>query len=356
MEKIRYYTVRFFFFIGLMIFGTVTTHAQTSEIGDFLRAGQADAETLTKAYLNPIPNGIGADLNTGWFTGAEPHSTLGFDIQIRGALAFVPSGGQSFDINDLNLEKTSLASGESSITPTAAGDDSPGPEVVVREDGEEITRFNLPQGSGFDFVPAPMIQASVGIIKKTDITVRFVPNVEIEDLGDFNLKGIGIKHSLSQWLVGGNLPVDISIFAGFSRVNLNANLDLDPAQGSLPDPDNPNANYDNQEVETAFNSFSSRLIVGKDLPFISVYGAVGYETSSMDLDVTGNYPIEVPSAVPGQTQTETLTDPFSYSEDGDNTYSLSGGVKFKLGFFHLFGEYTLADYSVANGGIAFSFR
>lgn len=341
------------FTLFLVFCQTVTGWSQTDRIGEFLRAGAEDAEVLTRAYLEPLPNGFGGSLNTGWFNTASTHSTLGFDIQIRGALAFVPSSDQEFDLNDLDLQRVSPADPNATVAPTAAGNDSDGPEVIVREDGQEVSRFTLPQGSGFNYVPAPMIQASVGLVKNTDVTIRFVPEVAIGNYGDFKQRGIGIKHSFSQWLPGGKLlPVDISLFAGYNRIDINANLDLDPQEDAVTD---PTVNYDNQEVATTFDTFTTQLIVGKDLPFISVYGAVGYETSTLNLDVTGNFPVPVTGPA-GTTRTETLTDPFSYDENGDNQFSLTGGLNFKLFIFNIFGEYTLAKYPVANAGIGFSFR
>lgn len=313
--------------------------AQTSRIEDFFKAGREDAEVLTRAYLKPLPNGLGGSLNTGWFNSASTHQTLGFDIQIRGALAVIPSADQHFDLNNLDLERVRPADPNDTISPTAGGKDEPGPEVIVEDNGDEVTRFNLPQGSGFQYVPSAMVQASVGLVKNTDVLVRFVPKVTFGDYGDFRMKGIGLKHSLSQWLPG-IVPLDISVMAGYNRIDLSANLNLEP------DESDPDANYDNQKVTTKFDTFTAKLIVGKDLPFISLYAAAGYETSTMQLDVTGNYPVEG----------TTITDPFSYTEHGSNKFSLTGGLKFKLLFFHVFGEYTLADYPIANAGIGFSFR
>lgn len=353
MPKSFSYPSILFFVIILFFCSSNFAFGQSDRIGEFIRAGAEDAEILTRAYLKPLPNGIGANLNTGWFNSASTHKTLGFDIQVRGALAFIPSSDQDFNLNELDLQKVELVAGESPISPTAGGDDSKGSEVVIRDNDDEVARFNLPQGSGFNFVPAPMIQASVGLIKNTDVTVRFVPEVSIRDYGDFNQKGFGIKHSLTQWLPAGKLfPVDISIFAGYNRIDIDANLNLNPEEDAITD---PTVNYDNQKAKTTFDTFSAKVIVGKDLPFISVYGGVGYETSTMNLDVTGNYPVPV-SGPAGAKRTETLTDPFSYSEDGVNNFSLTGGLKFKLLFFNIFGEYTLAKYPVANAGIGFSFR
>jgi hypothetical protein len=344
------------FFTSVLIFcQAITGLSQTNRIGDFIKAGPEDAEALTKAYLAPVPKGIGANLNTGWFNSASTHSTLGFDIQVRGALAFVPGSDQDYDFNDLNLSNVELADPDASpISPTASGDDTAGPEVIIRGDnGDELERFNLPQGSGFHFAPAPMIQASVGLIGNTDLIARFVPKVKIGDYGNFNMRGFGLKHELNQWFPGGGLlPVDISIMAGYNRININTNLDLNPKSGAVPT--DPTEDYDNQKVETSFNTFAAKLLVGKELPFISVYGGLGYETSTMNLDVTGNFPVT--GQIAGQEFTTTVVDPFSYSENGTNTFSFTGGLNFKLFFFNVFGEYTLAEYPVANGGIGFSFR
>lgn len=323
---------------------------QNNRLENFIKAGPEDSEALTRAYLKPYPTGIGGTMNTGWFNSASTHRLFGFDIQIRGGLAIVPTSDQEFDVEDLNLERVELANGEPTSSPTGAGKDEKGPLIRVRDEGGTVAIFNLPQGSGFSYVPAPLVQASVGLIKNTDLSVRFVPKIKMGDYVDYNMKGIGVKHSVSQWISGDNaLPVDISVFAGYNHIDITAKFDLDP-----PQPD-PSTNYDNQRVYIDFDTFAAKLAVGKDLKFLSLYGALGYETSTMNLDATGNYPVIVSG--PGDTPTtETLTDPFSYKEDGKNRYSASGGVTVKLSSLRIFGEFTLAEYPVANAGIGFSFR
>ncbi len=337
----------------LLSFQPNTVHAQYDDIGIFLRAGTDDAEALVKAYLEPLASGVGAGLNTGWFTQASAHKTLGFSIQIRGSLAFIPEAGQQFDISELSLNNVRAADQSNTVSPTIGGIDEAGPEVVVSEDGQELARFNLPRGSGFHIVPAPMVQASVGLIKNTDVTVRFVPEVEIGDYGTFKMLGVGLRHEISQYFPG-IIPVDISIMAGYNTIDLSAGLNLNPQSGSVPDPDEPSS-YDNQQALTSFDTFTVKIIVGKSLPLIDIYAAAGYETSTMTVALTGNYPVPVPGPA-GVTRTETVTDPFEYSQDGENTFSLTAGATLKLLFFDIFAQYTLSKYPVLNAGIGFSFR
>jgi hypothetical protein len=319
-----------------------------------LKSGARDAKILTKAYLSPLEKGIGTNLNTGWFTSASTHKFLGFDVQIHGVATFIPSSGRHFDVRDLDLKKVELADGANPITPTVNGKDVAGSEVVVKDHGRKVADFTLPEGSGLHLAPTPMIQASLGLIKKTDLILRFVPKVQAGDYGNFRMKGIGFKHSISQWLPGGRLfPVNIAVAVGYNHVRVNGNLDLKPEPGAAPDPDY-DGDYSNQKVKDTFDTFTAQLIVGKSLPFISAYVAGGYVTSSMHLAVTGDYPI--PEDILGVKRTTTITDPFSYDQSGANTFNLTGGLTIKLSIFHIFGQYTLAKRSTVNAGIGFSVR
>lgn len=331
--------------------------AQLGDIGEVLRAGAEDAEKITRAYLKPLPSGFGSDINSGWTTKAKPHKTLGFDLQVRGALSFIPESDQTFDLNDLTLQNVHAADRDQTISPTVGGDDEFGPEVIVEDEGDEVAQFNLPKGSGYSFVPAPMVQAGVGVVKNTDVIVRFVPEVKLDD-SKFNMYGFGLKHGLNQWFPGGKLlPVDISILGGFTNINLSSTFDLQPEEGAIPNPENPEAataNFDNQKGDVSLNTFTLKALVGKNLPFISVYGGVGYETSTMDLDMTGNYPVS--ASYNGIEMYDVVQDPFSYHANGQNKFSMLGGVTLKMAYFHLFGEFTLAKYSTVNAGIGISFR
>ena len=346
MKKCRRFLSAIFAALIIISCVNLPAHAQFDNIGDFLRSGSRDAEILTKAYLKPFGKGIGGSLNTGWFNSASTHNTLGFDIQVRGALALIPDDDQTFNFNELNTsDNIELAKGQSPISPTIGGDNTQGPSVTIKDDdGNPVGEFNLPEGTGFQYVPAPMIQASVGTIKNTDVMVRLVPEVSLDDYGSFNMLGFGLKHSITQWIPGGKfLPVNIALMAGYNRVNLDANLDVQPQE-----PGNSKT-YDNQQVKTSIKTFTFKILASKDLPFLSVYAGAGYETSTFNLDVLGTYPTARGSQ-------EAITDPFSYNQDGANNFSLTGGLKFKLFFFHIFGDYTLAKYPVANAGIGFSFR
>lgn len=327
--------------------------AQLTDIGSFLKAGKEDATLLTREYLKPFPTGFGTGLNAGWSETAAPKKTLGFSLQIRPSVAMVPSSDQEFDISKLDLSRMRLADGENPISPTIAGSKSGGPEMIIEDgDGNRISSFNMPGGTGVNFVPAPVVQAGLGLIKGTDITLRYLPETEIGDYGDFSIIGGAVKHELTQWLPGNKLiPVDISVMVGFNQIDIAGNLDVKPDLGSTPaDPTEP-GDFRDQVVETTTNTMVINALVGKNLPFISVYAGAGYQKATFDLDVKGDYPVELPF-----NRYEVVRNPVSFSIDSESTAHLLGGFRIKLGVLAIYGEATLANYFTANAGVGISFR
>jgi len=340
--------------------------AQFTDIGAFLEAGADDAALLTKEFLKPYPTGFGTGLNAGFTEGARPKKLFGFSLQIRPSLAVVPSSDQSFDVSALDLEKIRVAAGEDPVAQTIAGSSDSGPLLEIFDDPNDPNRnkigeFTMPGGTGFSYVPAPIIQASVGLIKKTDVTVRYLPETEISDFGNISILGGAVKHELGQYVPGGKLlPVDISLMVGFNQISVNGNLNLDPNGTRDPnDPtliSNPNPDFDSQEVKTTTNTFVVNALVGKTLPFISVYGGVGFQNASFELEMAGDYPVSsFNPLVAGDTYT-VVSDPFGYDQSSDSNIHMLGGFRLKLGFLAFYGEATLANYITGNVGVGISFR
>lgn len=340
--------------LGAFILGFLAiapAQAQFGDVGAFLRAGAADAEILTKEYIRPLPTGFGSGLNAGFTETAGPKKTLGFSLQIRPSLALVPSSDQKFDIADLALSNIRPANAANTITPTISGESTVGPELIIEDDdGNELSRFNMPKGLGIPAVPAPIIQAGIGLIRSTDVTLRYMPKTTIDSFGSFSVLGGAIKHGINQYLPGGKiLPVDISVMVGFNKVNLDAELDVKPRTGSIPN--GQPGDFEDQAIKTETNTFVINAYVGKSLPFISVYGGLGYQKASLDVDMIGDYPVELPF-----NRYDVITDPFAFSLDSESSVHMLGGFRLRLGILAFYGEATLANYFTVNAGVGISFR
>ena len=356
----------------LTLLVTVDARAQFDDTGDILRAGTADGNLLLEAYLKPFANGFGADLNSGWVNTARPYRTLGFDLRISAGVALVPGSDRSFDVDQIDFENLERVGGPSEAQ-TIFGDDVSGPEMGIFGTNpltgtrEEITRFTMPEGTGYPYVPAPMVQATIGIIKDTDLSVRYMPTVTVEDIST-NLFGVGVKHGLNQWIPGGAaLPVDLSVQLGFTELTSDYGFDLQPDEGS--DIYNPFAGtpsiWEDQAVELEATGFTGNLLVGKNFPIISLFGGLGFQTSSMTIKSFGSVPVTSfnpnydpidPSEETREKIIERIDEPVDLEFDGANSVHALAGFRLRLGFIAISGSYTLSEYPVANLGVGLSFR
>lgn len=363
--------------IFLISFSALPSFAQLENSGKFIRAGVEDAELLLSEYFKPFGKGFGPGLNAEWVHSAKPHKTLGFHLSVRAGLAIVPEADKSFDVTNLNFNRLEYADdpGDSPITPTINGENTKGPRMLAQTmvtlpDGstQQVTLadFNMPQGTGFGYVPAPMIQGGVGIIKDTEVMIRYMPPVDMGFDGSINLIGGGIKHGLNQWLPGGGLlPVDISIMAGYTSLGVDVNLDVQPEVDS--NTRNPYANqpdtWEGQKITMNSQSFTAMALVGKNLPIISVYGGIGIESSTLDLNMNGSYPVTAPDD-PNNPNYEAgkykvvkkVDNPIALSFKGANSLKAMAGVRFRVAIFSINADYTIGNYPVASVGVGISFR
>lgn len=310
--------------MGFMI--ATPAKAQVDEIDAFLEAQGENSRALTGAYLAPLATGLSTGLNSGWNTKAAPTRKLGFSLQVRTALSAVPSSAQMFDANTIGLQNVTVSPG---ISSTIAGDDTPG--QTITDNTGTYDPIQVPQGSGFSYVPAAMIQANIGLVANTDITIRFVPETEIPDYGDMSVFGGGIKHGISQYLPNA-FPLDISIMAGFTQIDLNGYISKE----------------DDQIVETKTSSYVVNALVGKSLPLLSLYAGAGIQGGSIDVDMLGEYDVD-------DNGTIDYTNPISLSIDSDAKAQVLAGFQLKVSILRIYGEVTLSEYTTYNAGVGIGF-
>ncbi len=353
----------------LFLVPTEKAHSQFGDLGEMLRAGVDDSNLLLESYLRPYSAGFGADLNSGWNNSARPYRTLGFDLRLSVATSFVPVSDEIFNVNDLTFSQLEVLEGNS--TPTIAGPDNVnrarlGQTFMNPQSGneEELYAFDMPEGTGFPYVPAPMVQLTVGIPYNTDVSLRAVPSFDIPNVdGSINLFGVGVKHGLNQWIPGGALlPVDISAQVGYTQLNMNVDVDVQPQVDGDTRNDFNDSNWNNQNIELKSSGYVFNVLVGKSLPLLTVYGGVGMQSSNMIIKTGGAYPITVANEeYDGQSDTRTkaieeIVDPIDLDIEGENNLQALAGFRVRLGFIAVSGSYTLSKYPVANVGVGISFR
>jgi len=347
--------------------------AQLNDAGEILRAGAQDANVLMENYLKPFGAGFGADLNSGWINTASAYKPFGFDLRVNAALSIVPDTDRMFSISDLGLQQVKVLEG-SSLTPTVSGDEIDGAYVgqtftnPVTGQEEELYGFNLPQGIGFPYVPAPMVQLTVGLAMDSDISVRYFPTYDVPDMASVGLWGFGFRHGLNQWLPGGKLlPVDLSVQVGYTQINANSSFNVQPEIDDMthvPSGYERNAaRWRGQGMDLKASGFTGNLLVGKNLSFLSLFAGLGVQSSKVEIFTPGSFPVlDVnPDFDPRQDGSKprmvsSIDAPIDLKLNGANDMHALAGFRIRMAIFTISGSYTYANYPVANLGIGISFR
>lgn len=333
--------------------------AQSDVVG-FIQAGKDDAAVLAKAYLNPYVLALGDGLNNGWYNSAATHKILGMDIAVNVSGIRIPTSAQSFNVNDLVFTRTSLVSGDPNA-PTIAGKEEDGPRMKVQLDPDNPSRtleFNLPQGSGYDFVPVPMAQVTVGALPHTDVSVRYVPELSFnDDEVSFDMMGFGVKHNFMRWIPGLKLlPFDASVFVNYSNINAESELEFTPDDYNDAFVAASRVDYvprDDQRLMIDTRTTSYGLVISKKMSVLTVFASAGHSSGKSDIDLKGSYPFAKYENNESVIYEE--VDPIALEFETSNV-SLSAGFRLKLAFFSLYGSVNHMEYTSYNAGIALGFR
>lgn len=329
---------------------------------DFLRSAPADGVKYLQAYISPYANAFGAGLNGGWYNTAKPHKLGGFDITINTSAAFVPTSAETFDVSKIELSSSLTGTG---IAPTIAGPKTEGPLMAYKIGGVTLASFNAPQGTGWKVVPVPTAQVGIGLPLGTELKVRFIPKINISD-GDLSLWGVGLVHSLLQYLPGNKvMPFDVSLFGGYTKLTADVPLNLEPDS-----PQNYTAPYDaaksfsDQFLKISVQALNISAIASLNLPVITFYGGVGFCKTRTLMDFSGNFPLPVlvtPGAgAPYAEYNNSGVIKGSAFPDMD-IKNFSGmraniGFRLKLAVITIHADYTRAQYNVLTAGLGVSIR
>ncbi|MEQ9423563.1 MAG: hypothetical protein RJQ09_04035 [Cyclobacteriaceae bacterium] len=352
--------------IILFLLSSSNIKAQDLDFSSVLSGGTEDAEIYLNGYINPFMKGFGYGLTNGWYNTAETHKKFGVDLTITGNLAYVPD-------NDLFFNATfnTLTVSGSGDLPTVFGPDAnstmnfsttqqvtytdPESGQTVMENATITGQFDAPDGLdleeevGSSFVPVPMVQLGVGLVKQTDLNLRLIPKISTDDF-EMNMWGLGVKHGIKQWIPGiKHIPIDLSVFLGYTKLKAENDLSGVGLDGT------------DQVAEYNVNSFTMQALVSKKLSVLTLYSGLGFNSTSSNLAMKGTYVIEGTTEVTTSNGTETVDSSYDIIDPIDLDFSSSGpritfGARLKLFILTLHGAYTIQEYNTLTVGLGFWVR
>lgn len=347
--------------VALVLFTTLS-FSQLNNV-DFLKSAPADGAKFLEAYIAPWTNAFGAGLNSGWYNTAKPHKLGGFDITTSFNVGFVPSSAGTFDLGSIGLSSNMTASG---MTSTVSGPKTNGPAMTYKVNGVTVASFTAPPGTNWKYIPVPTAQIGIGLPFGTELKGRFIPKINIKD-GDISLWGVGLVHSIMQYLPGDKLlPFDVSLFGGYTKLTGNVPLNLQPGTPTnYSAPINISTSFADQLINMNVTALNISAIASLNLPVITFYGGLGYCKSSTTMAFKGNFPTPVlvtptlpalPYAEYNNSGVKTGADFPDMKIDNFSGLRANVGFRIKLAVITIHADYTKAQYNVVSTGLGISFR
>ncbi len=335
----------------LVITALVAFGAKAQDIGQIIAGSKADANQYLTSYMEPFGKAEILNMGRGWFSTGRVHKLLGFDISVNGQLSTVPIDKQSFvfrnaDYSTFKLKNTTITS---AVVPTFEGDGaSQKLSVSTTINGKPVSyEFDTPNGirKDFEFVPLPIIQVGVGLIKHTELKVRYFPKTTFSNT-EIGVFGVGIQHEFSDYLPFiKKVPfLHLSALAAYNTTTASYDLTGKGVEGA------------NQRVDLKMSAFTVQGIASVKFAFLEVYTSLGYTTGKADVNLNGSYTITYKDQTnPLITYKETVVNPIALSYNNSGV-SNTTGIRLNLLFFKIYGDYTFANYNGFGAGAAFSFR
>ena len=336
---------------ALILLSCSITYGQ-GDIDQLLESSLEDANKLMEAYTNPFMTGFGTGLGSGWYNTAKAHKTLGFDLGFTVGLAYVPDEDLFYDVSSLGLNNTSVASDNpfGNQAPTIFGpDQEPRFEYTYTDDntGLSVTeQFVGPPGTGIEdevgFAAAPVIipQLGIGIVKNTDLKIRWLPEIDLGDDGKFKMFGIGIMHDVKQHIPGIKLaPFDLSVLVAFTDVTTTVDLS-----------DSADPSTANQSGLFDVNTWTFQALASKKFSVLTLYGGLGFNRVRSELKLLGDYTVNDDAG-----NETTISDPIDLDFKSGGA-RFTAGMRLKLAIVTLHADYTFQKYNVLSVGFGFAVR
>ena len=139
------------------------------------------------------------------------------------------------------------------------------------------------------------------------------------------------------------LPLNVSVLTAISK----ASFEYDLSDSNF------GGNSSNRKMTFEADTFTIQALASIDLPIISAFAGLGYNSGDSQFDVSGDY--SIPYTVNGVNISRVLEDPISIDSDASGVMGIVG-ARLNLLFIKIFANYTIQEYNTLTAGISFNFR
>jgi hypothetical protein len=288
-------------FVSMLLVCITGARADESKLEQAVKALN---ETYVKNYIQPISDFFGANMSAGWYhSAAIPQTGFTLSVNIIAMGSVVGDDQKHFTAN----------TPPGFATPTFEAPTVFGGKAPTITDPSGLSFRGLADGAlDAPMFPLAALQLNIGSIYGTEAIIRGLPIPQISGAPKVTFFGLGVRHSISQYLV--EFPVDIAAGVFWNTIKFGDLINM--------------------------TSFSFGAQASKSFSVLELYGGLAYEKSSMDLSYV--------STAPGAANV-------GLSLDGVNKFRATVGLGLNLAILHLYGDVNVGSITNFSAGLGFGF-
>jgi hypothetical protein len=241
---------------------------------------------VSSEYVSSAASASVYQSSSSWYSSAESVGKFKLDVSLHFNVLPIPNKQKTFNISNSELLTMEIRGAQSAEIPTALGGHTDTFfDFTIDDEAYEWQAF---EGIKQDVVAHPYIQATVGLWKETDVTLRYSPKVTI-NTSSYDIFGAAIKHNITQYFrkeMEDSNPIELAVLASYSIFNLNLYFDevaiepIDPKPGS-----EPLTSIDSIIIDA--NSWLFQLIASKRVNNFEFTGSLGYTANDFNYKLGG---------------------------------------------------------------------
>ena len=283
-------------------------------------------------FAAPAAEAAAIQASAGWFSSAKDLGKWKVDISLHGNAVFIPGSKQTKlasnkDFNILNIQGSSNA-----LLPTVFGGDT---DVVFEGEllGQDFS-FDAIDGLNKKVVIHPFPQVTVGLPYGTEVALRFVPRVTINDVG-VSTSGIALKHNFAQYFKYSR-PDDFQMAAVFTYSNIDIDYEYAPIEISASGVNVLKLN----RIDVKADLWLLQALASKLYGNFEVFGAMGVTSSNFDYSMGG-----------GGSLLPRLNNELGALGGNDVKFKADLGFNYYVGNFKISSAFTAGSFFNANLGL-----
>lgn len=210
-------------------------------------------------------------------------------------------------------------------------------------------RFTMYEGAGMNSISAGVPQFEIGSLYGTELLIRFIPEINLgQYIGDFMFWGIGLKHSLSQYINKNekNRSFDLAAQIVFQGTSLKNEVGVTKAQ-----------------LDADANIFSANIHASKRIyGWFDMFAGIAYDNISIDATYTYTLPIEVQREL-GMIESGKEEPTPGYPGDQmpqvadmtlkENNFKMVVGLAKDISNLRLFLDYNIGKFNILQFGLSY---